>query len=136
MAASIPPPRGRLTSARARGDNPPVMSDATAGGETPRGIGRGLTDYGDPAFSLFIRGAYARGAGLTREDLLRPIIGIAQTWSEFNPCHRHLREVAEAVKRGVLQAGGPPPAFPATSSRGSSPPPAGERVPNLWRMVT
>ncbi len=91
------------------------MSDATAGGETPRGIGRGLTDYGDPAFSLFIRGAYARGAGLTREDLARPIIGIAQTWSEFNPCHRHLREVAEAVKRGVLQAGGLPLEFPTIS---------------------
>jgi dihydroxy-acid dehydratase len=92
------------------------MSDAPApGGATPRGIARGLTDYGDPAFSLFIRGAYARGAGLTREDLARPIIGIAQTWSEFNPCHRHLREVAEAVKRGVLQAGGLPLEFPTIS---------------------
>jgi len=92
------------------------MSDATgAGGETASGIARGLTDYGDPAFSLFIRGAYARGAGLTREDLARPIIGVAQTWSEFNPCHRHLREVAEAVKRGVLQAGGLPLEFPTIS---------------------
>jgi dihydroxy-acid dehydratase len=79
------------------------------------GIRRGLTNYGDPAFSLFIRGAYARGAGLTAEDLARPIIGIAQTWSEFNPCHRHLREVAEAVKRGVWQAGGLPLEFPTIS---------------------
>jgi dihydroxy-acid dehydratase len=84
-----------------------------AGGAT--GIRRGLTDYGDPEFSLFIRGAYARGAGLTAEDLARPIIGIAQTWSEFNPCHRHLREVAEAVKRGVWQAGGLPLEFPTIS---------------------
>ena len=83
------------------------------GGAT--GIRRGLTDYGDPDFSLFIRGAYARGAGLTAEDLARPIIGIAQTWSEFNPCHRHLREVAEAVKRGVWQAGGLPLEFPTIS---------------------
>jgi dihydroxy-acid dehydratase len=93
------------------------MSDAsrTLGDARPRGISRGLTDYGDPGFSLFIRGAYARGAGLTGEDLARPIIGIAQTWSEFNPCHRHLREVAEAVKRGVLQAGGLPLEFPTIS---------------------
>jgi len=80
-----------------------------------QGIRRGLTNYGDPAFSLFIRGAYARGSGLTAEDLARPIIGIAQTWSEFNPCHRHLREVAEAVKRGVWQAGGLPLEFPTIS---------------------
>jgi dihydroxy-acid dehydratase len=79
------------------------------------GIRRGLTNYGDPAFSLFIRGAYARGSGLTAEDLARPIIGIAQTWSEFNPCHRHLREVGEAVKRGVWQAGGLPLEFPTIS---------------------
>ncbi len=79
------------------------------------GIRRGLTHYGDPAFSLFIRGAYARGSGLTAEDLARPIIGIAQTWSEFNHCHRHLREIAEAVKRGVWQAGGLPLEFPTIS---------------------
>ncbi len=80
-----------------------------------RGYRKGLTDYGDPAFSAFIRGAYARGFGLTKEDLERPIIGIAQTWSELNPCHRHLREVAEAVKRGVWQAGGLPLEFPTIS---------------------
>jgi dihydroxy-acid dehydratase len=85
------------------------------GSETTRGIARGLTHYGDPEFSRFIRGAYARGSGLTPEDLVRPIIGIAQTWSEFNPCHRHLREIAEAVKRGVLQAGGLPLEFPTIS---------------------
>jgi dihydroxy-acid dehydratase len=81
----------------------------------PDGIRRGLTNYGDPAFSLFIRGAYARGGGLTEEDLARPVIGIAQTWSEFNPCHRHLGEVAAAVKRGVWQAGGLPLEFPTIS---------------------
>ncbi len=91
------------------------MRDHAPADPAPRGIARGLTNYGDPAFSLFIRGAYARGSGLTPEDLARPIIGIAQTWSEFNPCHRHLREVAEAVKRGVWQAGGLPLEFPTIS---------------------
>jgi dihydroxy-acid dehydratase len=82
---------------------------------TPTGVRRGLTNYGDPEFSLFVRGAFARGMGLTGEDLSRPVIGLAQTWSEFNPCHRHLREVAEAVKRGVWQAGGLPLEFPTIS---------------------
>jgi dihydroxy-acid dehydratase len=81
----------------------------------PIGVRRGLTNYGDPEFSLFVRGAFARGMGLTGEDLARPVVGLAQTWSEFNPCHRHLREVAEAVKRGVWQAGGLPLEFPTIS---------------------
>jgi dihydroxy-acid dehydratase len=93
-----------------------MIDDApSANAEFGRGIARGLTDYGDPDFSSFIRGAYARGAGLSPQDLSRPVIGIAQTWSEFNPCHRHLREVAESVKRGVWQSGGLPLEFPTIS---------------------
>lgn len=45
----------------------------------------------------------------------RPIIGICNTWSELNPCNRHLRELAEHVKRGVLLAGGYPLEFPVMS---------------------
>jgi dihydroxy-acid dehydratase len=45
----------------------------------------------------------------------RPVIGIANTWSELTPCNRHLRELAEHVKRGVLMAGGFPLEFPVTS---------------------
>ncbi|MFL2931335.1 MAG: IlvD/Edd family dehydratase [bacterium] len=80
-----------------------------------QGIKNRLTGMGDKKFSAFIRKAYAKGFGLTNEDLDRPIIGIAQTWSELNPCHRNLREVAEAVKRGVWQAGGLPLEFPTIS---------------------
>jgi dihydroxy-acid dehydratase len=90
------------------------MADASRPA-APHGVRRGLTNYGDPEFSMFVRGAFARGMGLTSEDLSRPVIGLAQTWSEFNPCHRHLREVAEAVKRGVWQAGGLPLEFPTIS---------------------
>ena len=79
------------------------MSDAREPA-APTGIHRGLTNYGDPEFSMFVRGALARGMGLTAEDLSRPVIGLAQTWSEFNPCHRHLREVAEAVVAGMEKA--------------------------------
>lgn len=45
----------------------------------------------------------------------RPVIGICNTWSELTPCNAHLREIAEVVKRGVLEAGGVPFEFPVTS---------------------
>jgi dihydroxy-acid dehydratase len=54
--------------------------------------------------------------GFSREAFLgRPCIGILNTWSELSPCHAHLRERAEAVKRGILQAGGFPFELPAMS---------------------
>ena len=54
--------------------------------------------------------------GIRREDLLgRPAIAIINTWSDLSPCHAHLRERAEAVKRGVLIAGGLPFELPALS---------------------
>ena len=45
----------------------------------------------------------------------RPVIGICNTWSELTPCNAHFRELAERVKRGVLEAGGLPLEFPVTS---------------------
>ena len=58
----------------------------------------------------------AQQMGLRREDVLeRPIIALINTWSELSPCHAHLRERAEAVKRGVLMAGGTPLELPAMS---------------------
>jgi len=54
--------------------------------------------------------------GLRREDVVgRPIVAIVNTWSDLSPCHAHLRERAEAVKRGVLLAGGIPFELPAMS---------------------
>ena len=54
--------------------------------------------------------------GLRRQDVLdRPIVAIVNTWSDLSPCHAHLRERAEAVKRGVLLAGGMPFELPAMS---------------------
>jgi dihydroxy-acid dehydratase len=54
--------------------------------------------------------------GHRREDFTgKPVIAIVNTWSEINPCHAHLRERAEAVKRGVWQAGGFPVEIPAFS---------------------
>ena len=54
--------------------------------------------------------------GLRREDVLdKPIVAIVNTWSDLSPCHAHLRERAESVKRGVLMAGGYPFELPAMS---------------------
>jgi dihydroxy-acid dehydratase len=52
-----------------------------------------------------------RAIGFTREDLSKPIIGIANTWTEIGPCNYHLREIAEAVKQGIREAGGTPMEF-------------------------
>ena len=81
----------------------------------PRGFARGLTNYGDPAFSLYLRRSFAKSMGYSGEMLERPVIGIADSKSGFNNCHRHFPELVEAVKRGVLAAGGLPVEFPTVS---------------------
>jgi dihydroxy-acid dehydratase len=55
--------------------------------------------------------SYLRGAGFSKEDLHKPIIGIANTWTEIGTCNFHLRDIAEAVKQGVREAGGTPMEF-------------------------
>ena len=82
-----------------------------------RSVGRrgDLTNYGDAGFSQFMRRAFAKGMGYTDADMRRPVIGICNSWSELNHCNRHLRDVAEAVKRGVWAAGGWPLEFPTIS---------------------
>jgi dihydroxy-acid dehydratase len=55
--------------------------------------------------------AMLRGVGFSKEDLHKPIIGIANTWTEVGPCNYHLRDVAEAVKQGIREAGGTPMEF-------------------------
>lgn len=62
-----------------------------------------------------MRRAFAKGMGFTDEDISRPIIGICNSWSELNHCNSHLKELSEAVKRGVWQAGGWPLEFPTIS---------------------
>ncbi|MCY4070841.1 MAG: dihydroxy-acid dehydratase [Chloroflexi bacterium] len=59
--------------------------------------------------------AFTAAMGYDSADMARPLIGIGNTWSELNNCNGHLRQLAEAVKRGVLQAGGLPLEFPTIS---------------------
>ena len=55
--------------------------------------------------------SYLRGVGFSKEDLHKPIIGVANTWTEIGPCNFHLRQVADAVKQGIREAGGTPMEF-------------------------
>src|SRR5918997_6258544 len=84
--------------------------------KTPlRGLANGLTNYGDPDFALYLRRSFARSMGYSTEMLGRPVVGIATSGSGFNNCHRLMPELVEAVKRGVLAAGGLPLEFPTIS---------------------
>jgi dihydroxy-acid dehydratase len=79
------------------------------------GLRRGLTHYGDPDFALYLRRSFARSMGYGEAMLERPVVGICNTASGFNNCHRLLPELIEAVERGVLAAGGLPLVFPTIS---------------------
>ncbi len=69
-----------------------------------------------PEYYAFSRRAWLRSEGFSRRIFDgRPIVGIANSWSELNNCNAHLRQVAEAVKRGVWAAGGVPLEFPTIS---------------------
>jgi dihydroxy-acid dehydratase len=83
--------------------------------DTPKGLRRNLTNYGDREFALYLRRSFAQATGLSMDLLNRPIVGIAQTASGFNNCHRYVPELVEAVKRGVIRAGGLPLDFPTIS---------------------
>jgi dihydroxy-acid dehydratase len=83
--------------------------------DKPQGLARGLTQYGDAGFALFLRRSFARSMGYSNALLARPTIGIASAASDLNNCHRHFPELIDAVKRGVLAAGGLPLAFPTIS---------------------
>ena len=84
-------------------------------GERLQGLSRGLTNYGDRDFSLYLRTSFIKSMGYSSEILAKPIIGIVNTASGYNNCHRNLPELVEATKRGVLAAGGLPIEFPTIS---------------------
>lgn len=83
------------------------------------GMSRNLSSYGDTGFSRYLRNAFLAAAGYSGEELSKPVIGISDLSSDFNPCHRQMPELVDSVKRGVLEAGGLPFVFP-TASLGES----------------
>ena len=110
------------------------MSQDDAGSK--KGFKKGLTSYGDSGFSLFLRKAFIKGAGYTDRALDRPIIGIANTGSGYNPCHGNMPQLIEAVKRGVMLAGGLPVDFPTISIHESFAAPTSMFLRNLMSMDT
>jgi len=72
--------------------------------------------FAGKGFDGFLARAFIRGQGLSPALVnKRPVIGIANSWSELSPCNAGLRDLAEAVKRGVIDAGGLPLEFPTIS---------------------
>src|ERR1700681_3799094 len=100
------------------------------------GLRRGLTSYGDAQFSLFLRKAFIKAMGYSDDALERPIVGITNTYSEFNPCHATVPALIEAVKRGVMLAGGLPMEFPTISIHESFAYPTSMYLRNLMSMDT
>ncbi len=101
-----------------------------------QGLKKGLTNYGDPGFSLFLRKAFIKGAGYTDDALDRPVVGITNTGSSYNPCHGNMPQLIEAVKRGVMLAGGLPMDFPTISVHESFSAPTSMFLRNLMSMDT
>ena len=95
---------------------------------------KGLTAYGDEEFSLFLRKAFIKAMGYSDDALDRPIIGITNTFSGFNACHRTVPELIEAVKRGVMLAGGLPVEFPTITLHESFAYPTSMYLRNLMAM--
>ena len=100
------------------------------------GMRKGLASYGDAGFSLFLRQAFIKGAGYGDDALGRPIVGITATGSGFNPCHGNAPQLTEAVKRGVLLAGGLPVEFPTISIHESFAQPTSMFLRNLMSIDT
>jgi len=88
---------------------------STAEAAPRRGIDARPTEYGDPEFSRFLRRAFLASAGYDTVSLDRPVVGIAHTSSDYTTCHRSMPELVDAVRRGVLEAGALPLAFPTAS---------------------
>ena len=118
-------------STDSRPDGPPLHP-----GDAATGMSKGLTNYGDKAFSLFLRKAFIKGAGYTDTALDKPVIGIANTGSAYNPCHGNMAQLMEAVKRGVMLAGGLPMDFPTISIHESFAQPTSMLTRNLMSMDT
>jgi dihydroxy-acid dehydratase len=97
---------------------------------------QGLTSYGDADFSLFLRKAFIKAMGYSDDALTRPIVGITNTYSDFNPCHGNVPALIEAVKRGAMLAGAMPMVFPTISIHESFAYPTSMFLRNLMAMDT
>src|SRR6201995_4646308 len=100
------------------------------------GLRKGLASYGDERFSLFLRKAFIKAMGYSDDALDRPIVGITNTYSDYNPCHGNVPDIIEAVKRGVMLSGAMPFVFPTISIAESFAYPTSMYLRNLMAMET
>ncbi|HEY4835152.1 MAG TPA: dihydroxy-acid dehydratase, partial [Bradyrhizobium sp.] len=100
------------------------------------GLRKGLTSYGDAGFSLFLRKAFIKAMGYSDDALNRPIVGITNTYSDYNPCHGNVPQIIDAVKRGVMLTGAMPMVFPTISIAESFAYPTSMYLRNLMAMDT
>ncbi|CAG8214683.1 unnamed protein product [Penicillium olsonii] len=107
----------------------PIPPDST-------GLRQSLTSYGDAHFSLFLRKVFIKALGYSEDALSRPIIGIVNTYSSFNPCHANIPQLIEAVKRGVQLNGGLAIDFPTISIHEAFSSPTSMYLRNLMSMDT
>ncbi|WP_018262288.1 IlvD/Edd family dehydratase [Methylobacterium sp. WSM2598] len=105
-------------------------------GDAGKGLRKGLTSYGDAGFSLFLRKAFIKAMGYSDDALNRPIVGITNTFSDYNPCHGNAPALIEAAKRGVMLAGAMPMVFPTISIHESFAHPTSMFLRNLMAMDT
>ena len=100
------------------------------------GLRQGLTSYGDSHFSLFLRKVFIKALGYSEDALSRPIVGIINTYSSFNPCHANVPQLIEAAKRGVQLSGGLAIDFPTISIHETFSSPTSMFLRNLMSMDT
>lgn len=110
--------------------------DLNAAIASTSGLRQGLTSYGDAHFSLFLRKVFIKALGYSEDALSRPIVGIINTFSGFNPCHANVPQLIEAAKRGVQLSGGLAVEFPTISIHESFSHPTSMFLRNLMSMDT
>ncbi len=98
------------------------------------GIRRNLPQYGDAEFSAFLRKAFIKALGYTDAALDGPIIGIVDTRSGYNACHKNIPDLVEAASRGVMLNGGIPVPFPVVSIHEAFTHPTSMYLRNLMAM--
>ena len=100
------------------------------------GMYKNLTNYGDSEFSIFLRKAFIKGMGYSEEMLNKPIIGITNTYSDYNPCHGNVPDLIKSVKAGILASGAIPLEFPTISIHESFSYPTSMYLRNLMSIDT
>ena len=100
------------------------------------GMYKNLTNYGDSEFSIFLRKAFIKGMGYSEEMLNKPIIGITNTYSDYNPCHGNVSDLIKSVKAGILSSGAIPLEFPTISIHESFAYPTSMYLRNLMSIDT